>query len=141
MQYVYPMVVGQEEGQFTMSFPLFEESHSWTPDEDQVYEMGLDCILVTIDRRIRDKEDIPKPRRVKRGEVGVSLPAVVATKVALYQAMRDQKVSNVELAKRLDVTELIVRRMLEIFRSTKMEKLEKALAELGKKVAVDVIAA
>jgi antitoxin HicB len=50
--------------------------------------------------------------------------------------MREQRVANTELARRLGVSETVVRRMLNPKHNTKPEKIQAALAELGKRIVV-----
>ncbi len=64
------------------------------------------------------------------------MPLWLAPKLALYLAMRDQRVSNSELARRLGLHERVVRRMLDPEHATKAEKIQAALAALGKTVEV-----
>ena len=52
--------------------------------------------------------------------------------------MRDQGVTNSELARRLGVRETVVRRMLDPDHETRSEKLQTALAVLGKRIVVAV---
>jgi antitoxin HicB len=67
----------------------------------------------------------------------VALPALIAAKLALYSAMREQSVSNVELARRLGVTETVVRRLVHPDHRSKIERVEEALAVLGKHLVVE----
>jgi antitoxin HicB len=60
------------------------------------------------------------------------------TKLALYLAMREQKVNNSELARRLGVHERVLRRMLDPQHATKAERIQAALAVLGKQMTVEV---
>ena len=62
----------------------------------------------------------------------------LAPKLALYLAMRDQQVNNSELARRLGVHERVVRRMLDPQHATKAERIQAALAALGKQMTVEV---
>lgn len=66
------------------------------------------------------------------------MPLWLAPKLALYLAMREQEVSNSELARRLRVHERVVRRMLDPEHATKAEKIQAALAALGKQLTVEV---
>lgn len=66
------------------------------------------------------------------------MPLWLASKLALYLAMREQEVSNSELARRLRVHERVVRRMLDPEHATKAEKIQAALAALGKQLTVEV---
>jgi antitoxin HicB len=52
--------------------------------------------------------------------------------------MREQGVSNSELARRLRCSETVVRRMLDPKHDSKPEKLQAALAALGKRVLVTI---
>ena len=88
--------------------------------------------------RMVRKEDIPAASRLKRGQAGVGVALYLAPKLALYLAMREKSIDNSELARRLGVTETIVRRMLNPKHDTKPEKLQEALELLGKKVLIAV---
>jgi hypothetical protein len=65
-------------------------------------------------------------------------PLWLAPKLALYLAMRGQQVNNSELARRLGVHERVVRRMLDPEHATKAERIQAALAVLGKQLTVEV---
>jgi antitoxin HicB len=52
--------------------------------------------------------------------------------------MRDQAVNNSELARRLGLHERVVRRMLDPEHATKAEKIQAALAALGKQMTVEI---
>jgi antitoxin HicB len=60
----------------------------------------------------------------------------LAPKLALYLAMREQGMRNTELAKRLGISETVVRRLLDPKHNTKPEKIQAALAALGKRIVV-----
>jgi antitoxin HicB len=68
----------------------------------------------------------------------VPVPPLMATKAALYLAMREAKMSNVKLAKQLGCDEKDVRRMLDPRHSSRITALQRALAVLGKKIVVAV---
>lgn len=84
------------------------------------------------------REEIPAPSRAKRGCQMVPVPLWLAPKLALYVAMREQRVSNSELARRLGVHERVVRRMIDPQRASKAEKIPAALGVLGKQMTVEV---
>ena len=52
--------------------------------------------------------------------------------------LRDQQVNNSELARRLGVHERVVRRLLDPRHATRTEKIQAALAILGKQMTVEV---
>jgi antitoxin HicB len=75
---------------------------------------------------------------VKRGQRQVPVPLWLVPKLALYFAMREQSVSNSELARRLGIHERVIRRMLDPRHATRPEKIQTALAVLGKQMTVEV---
>ena len=79
---------------------------------------------------------IPDPSKLKRGQYPVRVPLYLAPKPALYLAMRDTGLRNTDLAKRLGDSETVVRRMLDPKHNTKPERIQTALAALGKRIVV-----
>ena len=55
--------------------------------------------------------------------------------------MRDSGQGHVALAGELGITQDAVRRLLDLDRAARIEQLEQALALLGRKLAVDIMAA
>jgi antitoxin HicB len=66
----------------------------------------------------------------------IGVPLYLAAKLALYVAVREGRISNTTLARRLGVSETVVRRMLSPKHDTKPEKIQAALAALGKRIVV-----
>ena len=62
-----------------------------------------------------------------------------SAKLALYQAMREESLNNVTLARKPDLLEGEVRRMLDLDDQTRIGTLEKALWQLGKQIASQVL--
>jgi antitoxin HicB len=56
--------------------------------------------------------------------------------MALYVAMRERRIPNTELAKRLGVSETVVRRMLNPKHDTKPAKIQAALVAVGMRIVV-----
>lgn len=99
---------------------------------------AMDCLGSVIAERMADRKEVPMPSKAKRGQKLVPVPFWVAGKLALYVAVRERGWSNSELARRLGVSETVVRRMLDPDHVTKPQKLQAALAVMGKRMAVTV---
>jgi antitoxin HicB len=139
LQLNYPAVFKRgSERRYLVLFPDFPEAGTDGKDLSETMEEAADCLGSVIGFRIRHKEDVPRPSAPKRGQRLVAVPFWIAGKVALYMAMREQSVGNRELARRLGVTEVVVRRMLNPDHDTKSEKLQAALAVLGKRISAVV---
>lgn len=107
-------------------------------DEREAMEEAIDALGSDLSIRLSRHENIPSPSALRRGQRLVPVPLWLAPKLALYLAMREQGVSNSELARRLGVHERVVRRMIDPEHATKAEKIQAALAVLGKQMTVEV---
>src|SRR6266568_9598737 len=107
-------------------------------NDREAVEEAIDALGSDLSIRLSRREEIPAPSPAKRGQLLIPVPWWLAPKLALYLAMRDQQVNNSELARRLGVHERVVRRMLDPQHATKAERIQAALAVLGKQLTVDV---
>ena len=107
-------------------------------DDLEAVEEAIDALGSDLSIRLSRREEIPAPSPATHGQRLVPVPLWLAPKLALYLAMRDQQVNNSELARRLRVHERVIRRMLDPEHATKAEKIQAALAALGKQLTVEV---
>src|ERR1035437_3734354 len=104
----------------------------------EALEEAIDALASDLSIRLSRREEIPAPSPAKRGQRLIPVPWWLAPKLALYLAMRDHGINNSELARRLNVDERVVRRMLDPAHETKAEKIQAALAVLGKRLTMEV---
>ncbi|HEV2444843.1 MAG TPA: type II toxin-antitoxin system HicB family antitoxin [Candidatus Sulfopaludibacter sp.] len=107
-------------------------------DEREAFEEAMDALGSDLSIRLSRREEIPPPSTAMRGYRLVPVPLWLAPKLALYLAMRERRVNNSELARRLGAHERVVRRMLDPQHATKPERIQAALAVLGKRMTVEV---
>lgn len=107
-------------------------------NDHEAIEEAMDALGSDLSIRLSRREEIPAPSAAKRGQRLVPVPLWLAPKLALFLAMRDQRVNNSELARRLGVHERVIRRMLDPEHATKAEKIQAAIAVLGKQLTVVV---
>ena len=117
-------------------FPDLPEALTGGDDIADASVQAADCLAEAIAGRIARGDEIPRPSKLKRGQYIISVPLNLAPKLALYLAMRELRITNVELAKRLGVSETVIRRMLNPKHQTKPEKIQTALAVLGKRIII-----
>ncbi len=135
--FAYPAIFSPDEsGRFLVSFPDFPSAHTDGAEANEAMEEAIDCLGSAIAFAIADKVSVPKPSRPKRGQKLVPVPLWIVAKLALHWAIRDLGVSQSELARRLNVRETIVRRMLDPNHNTRPEKIQAALEALGKRVVM-----
>ena len=141
MRYSYPIDLHKERtGGFSVTFPDFDEAFTDGDSFREAIEQAADCLEEALAGRMARREDIPTPSPA-RGRPAAVPGAVLAAKTALYEALREQRLSNSAFAVALGVQESEVRRMLDPRHATKIGRLEEALARFGKRVVVTVEAA
>ncbi|MGD0500891.1 MAG: type II toxin-antitoxin system HicB family antitoxin [Bryobacteraceae bacterium] len=121
---------------FHVRFSDLPEALTGGADFEDTLAEAADCLAEAIAGRIARGDDIPIPSKLKRGQHPVSVPLYLAPKLALYLAMREGGTANTELAKRLGVSETVIRRMLDPKHNTKPERIQAALGALGKRIVV-----
>jgi antitoxin HicB len=134
----YPAIFLREEdgSGFHVRFPDLPEALTGGTDLSDTQQQATDCLAEALAGRIARGDAIPDPSRLKRGQYPVSVPLYLAPKLALYLAMRESGLRNTDLAGRLGVSETVVRRMLDPKHNTKPERIQTALAALGKRIVV-----
>lgn len=139
--YPVTLVKDKRDGGYAVTFKDIPEAITQGEDLDDALSQAADCLEEAIAGRIRRNEDLPEPTRGKRGDYLVPVPAATAAKAALYLAIRESQITKVELAKRLGCDEKEVRRLLDPRHASKIERIQAALAVLGKQLVVGVRAA
>ena len=138
MRYAYPCVLTPEEGGgFFVRFPDVPGALTCGEDREEALVMAEDALAVALAGYVQQQRDIPRPSPVKKGQEIVTLPPLVAAKLALYTAMRQQGVTKVALAARLGLSESVVRRLVNPDYRSHISQVEKALRAVGRKLAVE----
>lgn len=97
-----------------------------------------DGIITAISLEMDMRRPVPVATAPQEGEHVVIIPVLVAMKAALYNAMIETGTRKADLARRLGVNAPQVDRLLDVEHSSKVEKLELALAQLGRKTQVEI---
>ena len=145
MRYAYPCSILRDEEEtrasgreaYTVTFPDVHGANTGGWSRDEAVEMARDCLGVALGMYVKAREDIPAPGPVAEGQVLISVAPIVAAKLALHTAMREQGVTNVALAARLGLHENAVRRLLDSGHRSHITSVEKALEALGRSLVVE----
>jgi len=132
----YPATFLPEGKGFHVRFPDLPEALTGGDDIEDTLAQAADCLAEAIAGRIARGDEIPRPSKPLRGQYVIGLPLFLAPRLGLYLAMRERRITNIELAKRLGVSETVIRRMLNPKHHTRPEKIQAALSILGKRILV-----
>ena len=145
MRYVYPCNIALDEEElretgregYVVSFPDVYGANTSGWSWDEAVEMAEDCLGVALSFYTDDDEDIPNPSQPTNGQVMIPVPTLVAAKLTVYNAMREQGMTRSDLAGRLGFTEEATRRLLDPLYRTHLSQLEKALKVVGRSLVVE----
>lgn len=133
----YPVkITPDDNGTFMVTFPDVPEAITYGDTRAEAIANAQDALLTIFDAFVKDRRDIPAPSRVTGPSVTV--PALDAAKLLLYQAMRVAKVNKTELASRLKWHGPQVDRILKMRHGSQLEHVESALAAVNKRLVIGV---
>lgn len=145
MRYAYPCSIERdlEELQATgreayvITFRDIRGANSCGWSWPEALEMAEDCLDVALSWYIDDNVDPPPPSALQAGEVMVAATPIMAGKLAICSAMREQDMTRSDLAERLHLDDEQVRRLLDPRYRTHMTTVQRALSALGRSLVVE----
>jgi len=138
-RFAYPVeLTADVEGGFIVRVPDLPEIVTQGDDRREALAAAGDAIDEALAGRIHLGENIPEPSPAK-GRPLVAASGIMTAKAALSTALHEAGVSQVELARRLEVDDKEARRLLDPRHPSKLPRLEQALAALGKRLDVRVV--
>ena len=136
---LYPATPTPEpEGGATLVFRDMPEAITYGASDAEASAMAAEVLELAVAERMGRGEEVPAGSPAKPGDILVRLRPLLAAKAALHNALRRGQVTKSELARRLDVDEAIVRRMLQPRRATRIDNLAAALEALGVTLQISV---
>jgi antitoxin HicB len=140
--FCYPAnVTIDRAGFFLVTFPDVPEAGTDAKSREEALREAADALVAALGGYVHARRPIPKPSHAKPRQVMICVPTLVAAKLALYEALREAGISNVELGQRLGISEGAVRRLLDLDHRSHIGHIEAGLQVLGHRLVVDVQAA
>lgn len=138
MLQAYPVNLTKDDEGYVVQFPDVPEAITVGADVDNAIQWAQDALVVALSGYIDDKKDIPKPSKPAKKQLTVALPPMAASKLAIYQAMRNNNVSQAQLAEKLNCDARQVRRLLDLDHNSTLDQLASALRVLDKQLIIDI---
>lgn len=141
MRYAYPARIERSEhGDWAVSFRDVPEALTGADTAEGALALAQDCLVVGLGAYIdgRRPRSIPQPSPPRPGERPIALPPLVAAKLALHQAMRDQGLNAATLAADTGMAETALRRLLDPDHRSHIEAVEALLHRLGRRIELVV---
>ena len=135
---IYPARIQPDDAGFMVSFRDIPEALTSGATRDEALAMAGEALATAMDFYFEDRRLVPLPSRIRRGEVGISLPASLFAKVLLPNAMLEQQITPSALARKLHTTPQTVNRIVDLRHATKIDTIDQALGALGKRLELRV---
>ena len=139
MKIVYPAKFEvDEDGRILVTFRDLPEAATDGANIDEARSEAADLLDSALMFRMKYREDIPAPSKMRKGEELVVPDAAAAMKVALYIAMRASGMTAAELSRRLDVDYREAQRILNPFHATKTARMSEAIEATGSHAVIEL---
>ena len=137
MRYAYPCILTPEpEGGFFAQFPDVRGALTCGADIAETLEMAEDALAVIFGAFVANDEDVPLPSPLAAGQYLVPVPPLVAAKLALYTAMREQGITHSELAAKLGLSETAVANLVNPDYGSHLTTVMRALHAVGRRLVI-----
>lgn len=135
----YPAKFAPEaDGGYTVTFRDIPQAITQGDTLEDAKAAAVDALITAMDFYFEDGRTVPMPSKARKGEQPVSMPASVATKVLLLNAMLEDHKRPVDLARAMNVKPQEVTRIMNVHHATKIDTLAQAFAALGKRLEIKV---
>ena len=135
----YPVILTKDENDTVIAqFPDVPEAITVGADKSNTLDWAQDALVVALTGYMEERRDIPQPSKPKKDQKSVPLPAQVAMKLAIYQSMRDQGITQAALGECIGVDGRQIRRILDLDHNTSLSQIVRALKCLGKELVIDI---
>ncbi|NBJ34730.1 type II toxin-antitoxin system HicB family antitoxin [Serratia fonticola] len=133
----YPVKFEHDETGWCVSFPDIPEALTGGDTREEALSLAQDALVTAFDFYFEDRRPVPMPSA--DGEEFVDVPASVAAKVLLLNAMIATGTTPAELARRLGTRPQEVNRIVTLNHATKIDTIEAALKALGKRLEITAL--
>ncbi len=139
----YPALFEPEpEGGFMITFPEAGIGVSYGDTWENALAQAEDLLEEAVLGYMAHNEDVPAPvPQPDPQRPLIFLPPLTAAKLLLYWALREERLSNAELAHRMHVAPEKVEQLFAGRRAPRLEQIEAALRTLGRRLVVSSEAA
>lgn len=128
----YPVTFDSDETGWAVLFPDIPEAMTGGDTREEALSLAQDALVTALDFYFEDRREIPSPSA--QGEAFVEVPASVAAKILLLNAVVQRGISNADLARLIGTRPQEVTRILDLHHATKIDTIQVALKALGRQL-------
>ena len=141
MRYVYPCALqgNDHDGDgFVVTFPDLRGAVTGGLTFKESIILAEDCLVVSLAYYVDSNQELPTPSPWIEGQELIGVQPAIAAQLDLYTAMRRQNLTRADLARRLNLSQPAVHRLLALDYRTPLTQIRRALAALTQEPAADL---
>ena len=141
MPYIYPcdFTPDTAEGNgFVVTFPDIGWGATGAATFKESILLAEDALVVALSTYIANNEELPAPSPWAEGQELIGVQPAIAAQLDLYTAMRRQNLTRADLARRLNLSQPAVHRLLALDYRTPITQIRRALDAMTQDTAADV---
>ena len=141
MPYLYPcdFTPDTAEGNgFVVTFPDIGWGATGAATFKESIILAEDALVVALSTYIDRNEELPVPSPWAEGQELIGVQPAIAAQLDLYTAMRQQNLTRADLARRLNLSQPAVQRLLTLNYRTPLTQIRRALDVLTQETAADI---
>lgn len=121
---------------YLVTFPDLPGVHTFGDTKEEAIERATDAFLTGVEFLIRSRREVPAPNAT--GGTRLKISAMIASKIALHNALVRHKVNRAQLSKRLKTHRQQVDRLVNLRHGSQLDQLEAAFDALGERLEITV---
>ena len=142
MRFAYPCNLEPEEepgfqDAYNVSFPDVPGALTCGGDLGEALENAEEVLELALGDYIENNAELPAPSQLVGNQELVFVRPPFAAKLALHQALLQQRITRADLAERLGLTESSVQEMLDPYVETPISQLARSLQVVGRRLLVE----
>ena len=134
----YPCRIARARDTWLASFPDVPEARTEGHTYAEAVDLASDALACALAGYVEERRELPRPGTPAPGDELVTVPALAAAKLVLYETMRHHGVTRAELARRLGVSAATVARIVSPDHRSHIDAVDRALRAVGRTLVIDV---
>ena len=134
----YKVVIEKDGEGFLASFPDVPEALTGASTYEEVLSEAQGALLTAFEFFFEDMRPVPMPSAAAEGDTLITIPVSVWAKVLLLNTMLNEKVTQSELARRMNTRPQEMQRIVNLGHSTKIDTLATAMEAMGKSLILSI---
>ena len=127
-----------DNGTLLVTAPDFPDVITFGETRVAALTYAVGAFREVIASRIHNRQPVPPPSKIRKGEPFIVLPLQTEMKIRLYESLQNSGIRKADLARKMMLHRQEIDRLFDFNHATNLAKIEQAFAALGKRINLEV---